>query len=214
MIEFLTDSVFFWGIVALILASFVVFIDRMLRLRKIAIDPQDFLQGIFNVLDKGQTAEALAICDETPGPLAALVAEAVVHAESDEQHLREVLSATAHAELSRLERRAMLLSLFAQILPLLGLIGTLFGGFLAVTAIDAQAPIIRPGLTVEAISGALGTSLAGLIGATFCYVAHHILVLRTDALCLDMDMGMALMLEYLARNEGLPGQPAAEVVEA
>ena len=83
MIEFLTDSVFFWGIVALIVASFGVFIDRMLRLRKIAIDPQDFLQGIFNVLDKGQTAEALAICDETPGPLAALVAEAVVHAESD-----------------------------------------------------------------------------------------------------------------------------------
>ena len=214
MIEFLTDSVFFWGIVALIVASFVVFIDRMLRLRKIAIDPQDFLQGIFNVLDKGQTAEALAICDETPGPLAALVAEAVVHAESDETHLREVLSATAHAELSRLERRAMLLSLFAQILPLLGLIGTLFGGFLAVSAIDANAPLIRPGLTVEAIASALGTSLAGLIGATFCYVAHHILVLRTDALCLDMDMGMALMLEYLARNEGLPAQSAGESAEA
>lgn len=214
MIEFLTDSVFFWGIVALIVASFGVFIDRMLRLRKIAIDPQDFLQGIFNVLDKGQTAEALAICDETPGPLAALVAEAVVHAESDEAHLREVLAATAHAELSRLERRAMLLSLFAQILPLLGLIGTLFGGFLAVSAIDASAPLIRPGLTVEAISSALGTSLAGLIGATFCYVAHHILVLRTDALCLDMDMGMALMLEYLARNEGLPTQSAGESAEA
>ena len=214
MIEFLTDSIFFWGIVALIVASFGVFIDRMLRLRKIAIDPQDFLQGIFNVLDKGQTAEALAICDETPGPLAALVAEAVVHAESDERHLREVLAATAHAELSRLERRAMLLSLFAQILPLLGLIGTLFGGFLAVSAIDAHAPLIRPGLTVEVIAGALGTTLTGLIGAAFCYVAHHILVLRIDALCLDMDMGMALMLEYLARNEGLPGQPAAEVVEA
>lgn len=214
MIESLTDSVFFWGIVALIVASFGVFIDRMLRLRKIAIDPQDFLQGIFNVLDKGQTAEALAICDETPGPLAALVAEAVVHAESDEAHLREVLAATAHAELSRLERRAMLLSLFAQILPLLGLIGTLFGGFLAVSAIDASAPLIRPGLTVEAISSALGTSLAGLIGATFCYVAHHILVLRTDALCLDMDMGMALMLEYLARNEGLPTQSAGESAEA
>lgn len=214
MIEFLTDNVFFWGIVALIVASFGVFIDRMLRLRKIAIDPQDFLQGIFNVLDKGQTAEALAICDETPGPLAALVAEAVVHAESDEAHLREVLAATAHAELSRLERRAMLLSLFAQILPLLGLIGTLFGGVLAVSAIDASAPLIRPGLTVEAISSALGTSLAGLIGATFCYVAHHILVLRTDALCLDMDMGMALMLEYLARNEGLPTQSAGESAEA
>ena len=67
---------------------------------------------------------------------------------------------------------------------------------------------------MEAIAGALGTTLAGLIGAAFCYVAHHILVLRIDALCLDMDMGMALMLEYLARNDGLPNQSAVESAEA
>lgn len=198
----------FWGIVAMIAASFAIFIDRMLRLRKIAIDPQDFLQGIFNVLDKGQRAEALAICDETPGPLAALVAEAVVHADSNEGHLREVLAATAHAELSRLERRAMLLSLFAQILPLLGLIGTFLGAWLAVSAVDAHAPMVRPGLTIEAITGALATSIAGLVGAAFCYAAHHLLVLRTDALCLDMDMGVALVLEYLARGEGARQRPA------
>ena len=190
-------GVLFWMIVVLILPALAVFVDRLLRLRKISIDPQDFLQGVFNVLDKGQTAEALAICDETPGPLAALVAEAIAHAESDEAHLREILATTAHAELSRLERRAMLLSLFAQLLPLLGLIGTFIGGYVAVVALDAQAPLICTGVAVQAIAGALATTIAGLIGAAFCYTAHHILVLRTDTLSLEMDIGVALVLEYL-----------------
>lgn len=198
----------FWAILALIAVAFFVFLDRLLRLRKIAIDPQDFLQGVFNVLDKGKTDEALAICDETPGPLAALMTEAVAHAESDEAHLREILAATAHAELSRLERRAMLLSLFAQLLPLLGLIGTFTGGYAAVVALDAQAPLIRTGMAVSAISGALVNAIAGLVGAAFCYAAHHVLVLRTDALSLDMDMCVALALDYLSR--GLPREGVDE----
>ena len=206
-------GILFWVIVGLTVVAAAVFVDRLLRLRKIGIDPQDFLQGVFNVLDKGQTDEALAICDETPGPLPALVAEAIAHRDSDEAHLREILGATAHAELSRLERRAMLLSLFAQLLPLLGLIGTCVGGIAAVTALDAEAPLVRTGDLTSAVVGALATTAAGLIGAAFCYAAHHILVLKSDALSLDMDQGMALTLDYLERAEAreAEGQGDADV---
>ena len=200
MSVFFEGGLLFWLTVALTLAAAAVFVDRLLRLRKIAIDPQDFLQGVFNVLDKGQTDEALAICDETPGPLAALVADAVSHRGSDEAHLRDILSATAHAELSRLERRTMLLSLFAQLLPLIGLIGTFVGGYAALSAIDAEAPLVATGAAVRAAAGALATTVAGLVGAAFCYAAHHVLVLKTDALCRDMDQTVALTLDYLARG--------------
>lgn len=212
MILIWKGGILFWAIVGLTVAAAAVFVDRLLRLRKIGIDPQDFLQGVFNVLDKGQTDEALAICDETPGPLPALVAEAITHRDSDEAHLREILAATAHAELSRLERRAMLLSLFAQLLPLLGLIGTFVGGYAAVTALDANAPLVRTGELTAAVAGALATTVAGLVGAAFCYAAHHILVLKSDALSLDMDQGTALTLDYLEHAEmhEEEGKPHAE----
>ncbi len=190
-------GVLFWVIIFMIFGAIGVFLDRLLRLRKIGIDPQDFLLGVFNVLDKGQVDEALAICDETPGPLPALVAEAIAHRESDEEHLREILATTAHAELSRLERRAMLLSLLGQLLPLFGLLGTFIGGHAALVALDTQAPLIELDMVVRAVAGALTTTIAGLIGAAFCFTAHHILVLKTDALTLNMDMGMALLLDYL-----------------
>ena len=197
----------FWAIAVLTLAAVAVFIDRLLRLRKIAIDPQDFLQGVFTVLDKNQRDEALAICDETPGPIPALVAEAIMHSDSDPKHLREILAATAHAELSRLERRAMLLSLFAQMLPLLGLIGTFVGGYAAVAALDAQAPLVETGKMTFAVAGALATTIAGLIGAAFCYAAHHVLVLKSDALSLTMDQAVALTLDYLERAPITPAVP-------
>ncbi len=190
----------FWVIVVVIFVAVGVFLDRLLRLRKIGIDPQDFLLGVFNVLDKGQTNEALAICDETPGPLPALVEEAIAHRESDEAHLREILATTAHAELSRLERRAMLLSLLGQLLPLFGLIGTFVGAYSALMVLDTQAPLVEVDAVIRAVSGALITTIAGLIGAVFCFTAHHILVLKTDALTLNMDVGVALLLDYLHQH--------------
>ncbi len=196
----MSGGIVLWMLILLIVAAILVFIDRMLRLRKILIDPQDFFQGVCNVLDKHKTDEALAICDETPGPLSALVAIAITHRNSDEKNLREMLAATAHAELSRIEGRSMLLSLFAQLLPLLGLIGTFIGGYAALMAIDSQAPLVETGAVVEALAGALVTTIVGLIGAAGCYAAHHLLVLKINVLSLDMDIGVSLLLDYLART--------------
>ncbi len=193
----MSGGILLWILVLMILAAVVIFIDRMLRLRKILIDPEDFFQGVRNVLDKNKTDEALAICDETPGPLSALVAVAIRHRDSDELNLREILAATAHSELSRMERRTMLLSLFAQLLPLLGLVGTFIGGYEALNAIDAQAPLVATGGVIDAIAGALITTIVGLIGAAGCYAAHHALFLKINVLSLDIDIGVSLMLDYL-----------------
>lgn len=200
MQAFINGGILFWIILSLIFVSIGIFLDRLLRLRKISIDPRDFFNGIFVVLNKKQYREALSLCDETPGPLSALMETALEHRDCDETHLREILAATAHAELSRLERRSMLLSLFAQVLPLLGLIGTFIGGAAALRAVNFQAPLVVPGEVLVAASGAVATTIIGLIGALFCYITHHILVLKTDALCLNMDIGMALILDYFSRE--------------
>jgi biopolymer transport protein ExbB len=187
----------FWIIVTMSVVAVVVFVERLLYLRRVTLDPRDFLPGVFNVLDKGNVKEALENCDEAAGPLPMLVAEAIVYRASAPQNLREVLAARAHAELSRLERRSMLLSLLAQLLPLLGLIGTFVGAYVMLASLDVQAPLVQTGAVARAIAGALTNTIASLIGAAFCYVAHHILTLKADALSLDMDACVALMLDHL-----------------
>ncbi|MBQ9694420.1 MAG: MotA/TolQ/ExbB proton channel family protein [Kiritimatiellae bacterium] len=187
----------FWIIVAMTGVAVIVFIERLLYLRRVTLDPRDFLPGVFNVLDKGNIKEALENCDEAAGPLPTLVAEAIVYRASDPANLREVLATRAHAELSRLERRSMLLSLLAQLLPLLGLIGTFVGAYAMLSALDVQAPLVQTGAVARALAGALVNTITGLVGAAFCYAAHYILTLKADALSLDMDTCVALMLDHL-----------------
>lgn len=194
---FWESGLLFWLIVTMTVVAVVVFIERLLYLRRVTIDPRDFLPGVFNVLDKGNVKEALENCDEAAGPLPTLVAEAIVYRASSADSLREILAARAHTELSRLERRAMLISLFAQILPLVGLIGTFVGGYAVMTTLEVEAPLVQTGAVAEAVTGALVNTIASLVGAAFCYAAHHVLVLKADALSLDMDTCVALMLEHL-----------------
>jgi biopolymer transport protein ExbB len=193
----LEGGLLFWMIVMLSLVALVVFIERLLYLRRVSMDPRDFLPGVFTVLDKGNVKEALENCDEASGPLPMLVAEAIAYRSSSPENLREVLAARAHSELSRLERRTMLLSLLAQILPLLGLIGTFIGGYVVMMSLDVQAPLVQTGAIANAVAGALVNTIASLIGAVFCYIAHHILILKADALSLEMDTCVALTLEHL-----------------
>ncbi|MBO7525323.1 MAG: MotA/TolQ/ExbB proton channel family protein, partial [Clostridia bacterium] len=71
--------------------------------------------------------EALALCDETPAPVARIVAVAVRHRSGSARVLREAVDTTGRAEVSRLERRLAMLAIIAQAAPLLGLLGTILG---------------------------------------------------------------------------------------
>ena len=63
----------FWLLVGLAAVAVVAYFERLLDLRRAQIDWQDFLKGVVNVLDSGNTDEALAICEDTPAPVAQLL---------------------------------------------------------------------------------------------------------------------------------------------
>ena len=54
-------------------------VNRLIALRSAQIDYADFVRGVGNVLEQGNPDEALALCDETPAPVARIVAAAVSH---------------------------------------------------------------------------------------------------------------------------------------
>lgn len=184
------------GVVALL-----IFFDRLLRIRKIGIDCQDFLQGVFTVLDKHNPEEALSICEEAAGPVAALVSEAITHRTSSPENLRAILSATAQSEIARLESRSVTISFFAQVLPLLGLIGTLLSACRILRTVNLEAPLVSVGAVSGSLAQALITSVLGLIFAAACYAMHHILLQQIDRVILDMDTATALTLDYMQTYE-------------
>ena len=115
----------FWLIVLSGVVALGVFLERTLHLRRARIRYEDFLAGVFNILEKRNIREALSLCDEAPGPVVHLMRTAIRHRDEPAEMLRRVLDNAGHAEISRMERRLGILATIVQIAPLISSIAGL-----------------------------------------------------------------------------------------
>lgn len=175
-----------WAILVLGVIAAGVFLERSLHLHRARIDEMDFFQGIFNIIRRGNVAEATTLCEETPGPVARLLSTAIRRRFSTREQLMDELDQVGRAEISRMERRLSVLALIAQIAPLLGLLGTVLGILSALISMRDAAPFVNPrALTEGLILGAI-TTAAGLLVAIPSFVGFNVLVVKIDRLVLDM----------------------------
>jgi biopolymer transport protein ExbB len=112
-----------WIILLSGLAAFLVYIERSLHLHRARIKFDDFLKGICNILRRQNIDEALAICDETPGPVSYIVRAAILHRAEGREGMRAAIHDAGTAEISRMERRLVVVATVAQLAPLMGLLG-------------------------------------------------------------------------------------------
>jgi len=191
----------FWVIVLLGVAAVVVFFERLLHVRRAQIDYSDFLKGVYNVLENGNLEEAMMICEETPGPVAAVVLTAIRHRLGTREAMREAVDNTGRAEISRLERRLASLAVTCQIAPLLGLLGTLLGVIQMLLVMNEQAPVIQSTDLTQGLMQALVTTVAGLLVAVPCHVMYALLMVRIERIVLDMEASASEIVAYLTRQD-------------
>ncbi len=204
-----------WLIAACSVAAFFIVIERLLSYHRAQIDVPEFMQGLFNVLRRDNVVEAVAICDETPGPVASVLRATILRADRDEAALRHAVEEACLSELPRLERRLKALATIAHVTPLLGLLGTVLGMIGAFQAMQGGA-FVSTGLLAGNIRQALLTTAAGLTVAIPCYTAYNYLVSRVESLTLDMQKAANEMIYFLGEHPVSPGairklraQPAA-----
>lgn len=175
-----------WTIALLGLASSVLFLVRLVDLRRARVDYVDFIAGVENLLEKGNDREAVAICDDTVAPVARVVAAAVRRRGGTNAELREATDAAVRNEVRRFSRRLSVLQTIAQISPLLGLFGTVTGFARALMAIGGKALATRSDL-VPLMAPALACAAAGLLVAVLVHVMYALLRSRLEHLMSDLD---------------------------
>jgi len=186
-----------WIIAACGVVAFGVFIERSLHLHRARIRFEDFLKGILNILRRRNIDEALAICDETPGPVAYIIRIAILHREADREELRTAIKDAGTAEISRLERRLVLIATVGQIAPLLGLLGTVIGLVDCLLSLQISAPLVQSADIFGGVMKALLTTGVGLMVAIPCYVGFNLLVVKIDRLVLDMEEASSEIVSFL-----------------
>ncbi|MBQ3289185.1 MAG: MotA/TolQ/ExbB proton channel family protein [Kiritimatiellae bacterium] len=187
----------FWILLVLAIVALITYFERLIDLRRAQIEYQDFLEGVINVLDAGNVDEALAICEDTPAPVAQVVATAIRHRSGSARLLREAVDSQGRAEVGRLDRRLAALAIIGQIAPSIGLLGTIIGFIKTVMAANAQELVSRADLlngSMEAlVSAALGLAVA--IPVTVMYGSLRV---RLDRTIVELEAAASQIVGYLA----------------
>ena len=179
------------------LIAVITYIDRVVDLRRARIDYQDFLKGVFNVLDSGNDEEALSICEDTSAPVAQVVATAIRHRNGSARILRESVDSQGRAEVGRLDRRLATLAIIAQVSPAVGLIGTGIGFIKAVLAANSQELVSRADLLGGSME-ALVSAAVGLFIGVMATVMYGSLRVRLERTVVELEAAASQVIGYLS----------------
>lgn len=185
-----------WVLLALGLMLLLLFVERALYLHRGQIRSTAFLSGIKNILAKRRLVEALTVCEETPGPVAAVVKAALLHASEDAESIRFHVQEAAVVELPALERRIGAIGAIAQIAPMVGLLGTVLGMISTFSAFQhdyATSTVLATGMW-----RALLCTAGSLMLAIPAHLAQHFLNGRVRAIVRDMEWSGNEIMKYLS----------------
>jgi biopolymer transport protein ExbB len=189
-----------WLLLLVSAVGVVVFIERLLYYHRAQINATEFLNGVRNVLRRDNVVEALSICEATPGPVARLVRAGILNRDRGREGVREALEDAALIEVPRLEEKLPLLATIAQISPLMGLLGTVFGFIQVFMKLQTEGQFAP----VEMLSGGIWTALlsagAGLAVAIPAYAGYNYLVSRVNAIVLDMEKASTEILNVISEQ--------------
>ncbi len=191
----------------------MLFIERTLYLHRGQIRAKAFVDGIKNTLAKRRLVEALTLCEETPGPVAAVVKAALLHADGSAEAMRFHVQEAGIVELPALERRLGSLAALAQVAPLVGLLGTILGMITTFEAFQRGGNYAMAGALSAGMGQALLTAAASLVLAIPIHLGHHFLTGRVRAIVRDVEWSGNEIMKYLLTDyRGSNGETGSVVL--
>ncbi|HWA09260.1 MAG TPA: MotA/TolQ/ExbB proton channel family protein [Opitutaceae bacterium] len=203
-----------WVLLLMGIILVVLTIERVLFLHRGQIRSTAFIGGIKNILAKRRIVEALTVCEETPGPVAAVVKAALLHADDEAEAMRFYVQEAAVVELPVLERRLGSIAAIAQVAPLVGLLGTILGMIATFLAFEKGGDYATPSALSHGMWQALLSTAASLLLAIPAHLAHHFLAGRVRAIVRDVEWSGNEIMKYLLTEYRRPAGGEAPVESA
>lgn len=186
-----------WVLGVLAVLCLTIFVERLLYLHRGQIRAKAFIDGVKNILAKRRLVEALTVCEETPGPVAAVVKAALLHAEDPADVMRFHVQEAALVELPVLERRIGSIAAIAQVAPLVGILGTVLGMITTFAAFEQGGNYAMASALARGMWQALLATAGSLMLAIPAHLAHHFLTARVRSIVRDVEWSGNEIMKYL-----------------
>ena len=196
-----------WLLLACGLFAALVFFERLFNLHRAQIAADDFLKGVYNILNRDNTVEAATICEEAPGPVARLALAAVLHHDDALENIGRAIEDAGLEEIPRMERGLGWLATVARITPLIGLLGTVLGMMDVLLAAHRAAPLVSMADLTGGLWAALASTALSLVIAILVYAGYNLLVSRVESILLDMERSASALMNFMRqwkRNREAP----------
>ena len=191
-----------WLILFASLAAMIIFLEKWFQFHREQINVGELISGLFNVLRRDGYVEAITLCDNTPGPVPAVLNAAILARQRGDRKLDNAIESACLDEVARLERHLNILGTIGYISPLLGLLGTVLGLMEAFQAVNSTASVyLSVTELASAVNQALITTASGLAVAIFCYAAYNYLLGRLNSITLDIEKAASEITAFFERQE-------------
>lgn len=191
-------------IVGCSILGFAIFIERFFQLRKAEVDTNALVISIRQCIQEGNIVEAIRLCDSTGGTLANIIKSGLLKHNRSKDEIESAMEISGLIEIAHLEKNAKILSIIANIAPLIGLLGTVLGFIQAFGEMRMSGLVDISATRIgEAMEYALVTTAAGLAVAIPAIIAYNYIVARVEGFVLEMQTTSSEIVDLLIhRDEG------------
>jgi biopolymer transport protein ExbB len=191
-------------IVVCSLGALTVVVERFVVLRRGAVIPRGFLDGLKGVWPDRE--RALALARGNPSSIARILEAAVSRRGEGAAAVEKAVEDAGRREVVRLRHRMRLLGSLPQVSTMLGLLGTIFGMIKTFQAVATSGQALgKTELLAKGIFEAWTNTAAGLLVAIPVMVLYQMLMGRIDARVAELDR----VAEEWVRGEGAIAAPVA-----
>jgi biopolymer transport protein ExbB len=184
--------------------AIAIILERAVHLYRSKIDSTKFMEEITAALKRNRVSDALAICEQTHGPIAHILKAGISRHDRSRQEIREAIEDAGLHEVPKLEKNLSSLATIAHVSPLLGLLGTVTGMVSTFQIIQQRTQSmypVDPSVLAKGIWEALITTVAGLVVAIPSFVAYNYLVAKVQNMVVEMEILATDLLNLLTQRK-------------
>jgi biopolymer transport protein ExbB len=190
-------------IILLSVAGMALIIEHAITIRRGALIPKTLPAELHRQITAGEYAQAEALCKQQPSYFSYVVLAGLQEVRLGYRAVEKAMEDASHEQASRLFRKVEYLALIANLAPMLGLLGTVYGILLAFKTIAETHGAAVASDLAGGVYLALVTTVEGLVVGIPALGAYAIYRARVEQLASEVGLVAEQVFNNYKRNRAL-----------